>query len=208
MQDQRATTDTDRRLLGALGARDGHASPAELREATALSPRTFTRSLGRLDSAGLLAERSKRIVRLSASAWQLLDPTSRPDADLDVQEPRQAPAPIVRRRTRSRAQPSTAPARDADPDPGAQLEGDDDDLAHIEEDEPPATAPRSTPAKPRTYRAKAPSAPRRPAQRRKPPREPKRTPESTPPPPAAVEPPAEPPRRPHFLEDVIQAIFG
>jgi len=71
-EQQRSIVDVDLRLLGALGARAGRASPRELREATALPARTFSRALGRLDDAGLLAERNKRAVRLSASAWRLL----------------------------------------------------------------------------------------------------------------------------------------
>jgi DNA-binding IclR family transcriptional regulator len=67
----------DRRVLAALGARDGRASPAELRQATGLPPRTLTRALGRLALAGLLAERSKGIVVLSARGWLLLEPLFR-----------------------------------------------------------------------------------------------------------------------------------
>ena len=147
---QRSIVDVDRELLAALGGRDGHATPGELREATALPARTLTRALGRLDAAGLLAERSKGIIRLSASAWQLLDPASQLGADLDGQQRHQARVPVVfRARARSGKHPSTAPARDAglhhDPDPDGQLgageDEDEDDLAYVEEDEPPdATA--------------------------------------------------------------------
>ncbi len=80
MRDERAIVDVDLRLLGALGARAGRASPGELREATAVPARTLTRALGRLDDAGLLAERSKGVVRLSAFAWRLLQPASHRDA--------------------------------------------------------------------------------------------------------------------------------
>lgn len=63
----------DVRLLGVLSARGGGARPGELREATGLPARTLTRALGRLEEAGMLAERSKGIVRLSAPAWLVLD---------------------------------------------------------------------------------------------------------------------------------------
>jgi len=64
----------DLRLLGVLGARDGRAKPAELREATGIPPRTLSRALTRLDDAGLLEERSKATVTLSAAGWCLLQP--------------------------------------------------------------------------------------------------------------------------------------
>jgi hypothetical protein len=201
MEDQqRSITDADLRLLGVLGARDGRATPGELRKATGLAARTLTRALGRLDAEGLLAERSKGIVSLSASAWQLLDPTSRPGAEHDGQQRHQALVPtVLRPRARSREHCSTAPARDAnlrdDLDPGEQLEVDEDDLSYIEEDEPPASKPKSAAPKPKTYRAKAPGAPPLPAQHREPAREPERTPEPK-------------PQKAHPLDDVLTAIFG
>ena len=137
MQDQLAIGDADRRLLGALGARDGCASPAELREATGLPPRTLTRALGRLDAAGLLAERSKRIVTLSAPAWCLLQPASRPDADLGVEQRHRAQTPAVfRARARSDERASTPPAREAprfDLGEEEQLDVDGDEPAYEDE---------------------------------------------------------------------------
>jgi hypothetical protein len=82
MQGRVAILGTDRRLLAALGAPGGRASPAELRQATGLPHRTPTRALGRLEGAGLLEERSKSIVTLSARGWLLLEPTPRPRAHL------------------------------------------------------------------------------------------------------------------------------
>jgi hypothetical protein len=62
----------DRQLLGALGARGGSAAPGELREITQVPARTLARHLGRLDEAGLLAERSNGAVTLSPAGWQAL----------------------------------------------------------------------------------------------------------------------------------------
>jgi len=132
MQDQPWLAVADWQLLIALGVRDGRASPAELREATGLPARTLTRALGRLDAAGLLAERSKRIVMLSSSAWTLVqEPT----------EPRRAvsgiDAPAV---IRARA-PSTEPAADdydVLEDPDEELDVDEDKPPYDDEpDEPP-----------------------------------------------------------------------
>lgn len=96
-EDQSSFRDTELRLLGALGARGGSASPGELRDATAVPARTVTRALGRLDASGYLAERSKRSVRLSASGWALFSPAD-PARSLAISRhpPRRARRSIAR----------------------------------------------------------------------------------------------------------------
>jgi hypothetical protein len=105
MNGEHPLTDIELRLLGVLGARGGRSSPGGLREATGVSARTLTRALGRLDEAGLLAKRSKRVVRLSAAAWQLLD---RPQVAT-----RQVQRPVFRARVEDR--PSSAPTLRSEP---------------------------------------------------------------------------------------------
>jgi hypothetical protein len=84
MHEQRSPlTGVERRLLGLLGARNGSASPRELRETTRVPARTLTRALAHLHEDGLLAERSKRVVSLSPAAWHMLytaQPTRTPSA--------------------------------------------------------------------------------------------------------------------------------
>jgi DNA-binding transcriptional ArsR family regulator len=136
----------DLRLLGALGARGGSASPRELREAVGLPPRTFTRTLGRLDAAGLLAERSKGTVTLSASAWLLLQkpaepkrPARRTDAPAVIHAWAPFSSPETRREPERRPEQPDEPW-EPDDEPGAveepdgQLDVDADEPAY--EDEP------------------------------------------------------------------------
>jgi hypothetical protein len=112
MDGERSLTDTELRLVGVLGARSGSASPRELRETTRVPPRTLTRALGHLDKAGLLAERTKSVVRLSAGAWQLLD---RPQAT-------QRPVPRTTFRARVDDRQSGAPTLRSEPSEGSKPE--------------------------------------------------------------------------------------
>ena len=106
----------DLRLLGVLGARDGRAKPAELREATGIPPRTLSRALTRLDDAGLLEERSKATVTLSAAGWCLLQPA------LEVHH---------------KGPQSTRPAPARPPGPDEELGDEDELLGELDVDQEP-----------------------------------------------------------------------
>jgi len=137
----------DLRLLGALGARGGSASPRELREAIGLPARTFTRTLGRLDAAGLLAERSKGTVTLSASAWLLLQepaeperPAHRIDAPTVVRARAPSPFPETRREPERRPERPDEPDEPREPDGQPDVDADEPDY----EDEPDETPDADT----------------------------------------------------------------
>ena len=138
MQRQATIADADQRLVAALGARAGRASPGELREATGLPRRTITRALGRLDGAGLLADRSKSIVTLSARGWFLLEPLSASGAEHRVAHGRRTQrAGAFKASTRGDELPRSARSPETDPefdlDEEEQLDGDENTLGYEDE---------------------------------------------------------------------------
>jgi hypothetical protein len=97
--------------------------------------RTLTRALGRLDLAGLLAERSKGSVVLSARRWLLLEPPSQPGTRLGREERHRGATPVVFR-AESHSGELACAAMATETDPHYEDEGElDAECGEMAEDE-------------------------------------------------------------------------